>query len=124
MIVNLDEAGVMDRLEAAQELPAGPAILERLKDGEEPFFVVPGGTGLEWGVANEIKGSPNRARLKLFVPDGVEDLAVVALRQGDEARARDLLREIVEDATAPVAQQQRLRELLDALGGRGEEVAS
>lgn len=53
-----------------------------------------------------------------------ESLAVTALRQGDEQRARDLVGEIVEDATAPVSQQQRLRELLDALGGREEEVAS
>ncbi len=77
MIVNPDEAGVTERLEAAAELPAGPEILHRLRGGEEPFFVVTGGTGFEWGVANEIKGSPNRARLKLFVPEGVEDLVVV-----------------------------------------------
>ncbi len=77
MIVNLSEDGVMERLEAAGGLPAGPEILQRLKEGEEPFFVVAGGSGLEWGVANEVKGSPNRARLKLFVPDGRDEMAVV-----------------------------------------------
>lgn len=53
-----------------------------------------------------------------------EHAAIAALRQGDEARARELVGEIVEDATAPVSQQRRLQELLDALGGREEEVAS
>ncbi len=77
MIVNLSEDGVMERLEAAGGLPAGPEILQRLKESEEPFFVVAGGSGLEWGVANEVKGSPNRARLKLFVPDGTDQMAVV-----------------------------------------------
>ena len=77
MIVNLHEEGVLERLEEAEAFPAGPGILQRLREGEEPFFVVAGGSGLEWGVANEVKGSPNRARLKLFVPEGREDLAVV-----------------------------------------------
>lgn len=50
--------------------------------------------------------------------------ALAALRAGDRKRARELLSGLVDDATAPVSQQQRLRELLDALGGREEEVAS
>ncbi len=77
MIANLGEAGVAEALEAAVELPAGPEVLQRLRDGEEPFVVVPGRAGLEWGIANRVKGAPNRARLKLFVPSGRDDLVVL-----------------------------------------------
>lgn len=77
MIANLGERGVDEAVEAAAALPAGPAILRRLRDGDERFVIVPGRTGLEWGVANEVRGVANRARLKLFVPAGRDDLAAV-----------------------------------------------
>ncbi len=90
MIVNAEDAGVREVLERAVKLPAGRAILERLQGGEEPFFVVAGASGLEWGVANEVKGLPNRARLKLFVPGGRDDLAaVVAYKPSQIAWSRD-----------------------------------
>ncbi len=90
MIVNAGEAGVTEVLERAAEIPAGPAILERLRRGEEPFFIVSGVSGLEWGVANEIKGLANRARLKLFVPEGRDDLAaVVAYKPSQISWSRD-----------------------------------
>ena len=90
MIVNAAEAGVAEALERAAELPAGPEILERLHRGEEPFFVVANASGFEWGVANEVKGLPNRAHLKLFVPGGRDDLAaVVAYKPSQIAWSRD-----------------------------------
>ncbi|GBD44513.1 hypothetical protein HRbin40_02002 [bacterium HR40] len=53
-----------------------------------------------------------------------ETLGLSALRTGDRERARALLRELVDDATAPSGLKTRARELLDALGAGGEEVAS
>ena len=70
-------------------------------------------------------GDPDalRARLApLEKPDAVfrhsarEHEAVLAIRTGDRARARALVREILDDATAPAGQKQRLRELLELLG--------
>jgi len=90
VIVNAGEAGVNEVLERVAELPAGPEILERLRDGEEPFTVAVGASGLEWGVANEVKGLPNRARLKLFVPEGHHDLvAIVAYKPSQISWSRD-----------------------------------
>lgn len=90
MIVNAGEAGVGEVLETAAGLPAGPAILDRLRNGEEPFFVVAGASGLEWGVANEVRGVPNRARLKLFFPGDRDDLvAVVAYKPSQISWSRD-----------------------------------
>lgn len=90
MIINADEAGVGEILERAAELPAGPLILQRLREGNESFFIVAGASGLEWGVANTVKGLPNRARLKLFVPDGRNDLvAVVAYKPSQISWSRD-----------------------------------
>lgn len=45
-----------------------------------------------------------------------EHEAVLAVRTGDRERARALLKEIVDDATAPPGQKGRLRELLGILG--------
>ncbi len=53
-----------------------------------------------------------------------ELLAIASLRAGDRERARTVLEELLEDATTPLGQQQRVRELYDALGGSGERVAS
>jgi len=90
MIANHDEAGVAELLEDASELPGGPEVLEVLRDRPEPFFLVTGRAGLEWGVANEIKGAPNRARLKLFVPEGQEELAaLLAYKVSQVAWSRD-----------------------------------
>jgi len=74
VIVNLEEDGVADLLAAAATLPTGKETIRRLREGDEAFSIVTGRAGLEWGVRNEIKGAPNRARLKLFVPaerDGI-----------------------------------------------------
>ena len=68
MITNRDDAAVQERLEAIPDVPGADTVLQRLEERPEPFVLVPEGAGLEWGVANEIKGAPNRARLKLFVP--------------------------------------------------------
>ncbi len=53
-----------------------------------------------------------------------ELLAIASLRAGDRERARTVLKEILDDATTPLGQQQRVRELFDALGGSEERVAS
>jgi len=53
-----------------------------------------------------------------------ELLAIASLRAGDRERARTVLKEILDDATTPLGQQQRVREIFDALGGSGERVAS
>ncbi len=53
-----------------------------------------------------------------------ELLAIASLRAGDRERAKTVLREILDDATTPLGQQQRVRELFDALGGSEESVAS
>jgi len=54
-----------------------------------------------------------------------EMLALVLLRAGERDRARDLLRKLAEDATAPDGQRQRVRQLLELLGGgEGAQVAS
>ena len=77
MIANLEEAGVPELLETASELPGGLDVLEALKRRPEAFVLVPGRAGLEWGVANQVKGAPTRARLKLFVPEGRDDLVAL-----------------------------------------------
>jgi len=46
-----------------------------------------------------------------------ELLAVVALRSGDKAKARDAFKSLSEDATAPQGIRQRAGEMLAALGG-------
>ncbi len=90
MIANHDEAGVAELLETASELPGGQDVLEVLRGRPEPFFLVTGRAGLEWGVANEIKGAPNRARLKLFVPDGEDELvALLAYKVSQVSWSRD-----------------------------------
>ncbi len=90
MIANLEEAGVTELLETASELPGGPEILETLRGRPEPFFLVPGRAGVEWGVANQVKGAPNRARLKLFVPEGRDDTVVLlAYKVSQIAWSRD-----------------------------------
>ena len=53
-----------------------------------------------------------------------ELLAIASLRAGDRERARTLLKEILDDATTPLGQQRRVREMYDALGGSGEDVSS
>lgn len=77
MIANLEEAGVPELLEAASELPGGLEVLDVLRGRPEAYFLVPGRAGLEWGVANEVKGAPNRARLKLFRPEGRDELVAL-----------------------------------------------
>jgi len=77
VIVNITGTGLDDAMTAAAALPGGLEVWRRLRDGSEPFLVVPGRTGLEWGVDNRVKDAPNRARLKLFVPEGRTDLAVL-----------------------------------------------
>ena len=77
MIVNLEEDGVGGVLESAAGQPAGREIVDRLRSGEEPFFVAIGPSGFEWGVFNEVRGIANRARLKLFTPSERDDLAVI-----------------------------------------------
>jgi hypothetical protein len=77
VIVNLEEGGVGELLEAVSGVPAGSEIVARLRSGEEPFFVAVGPSGFEWGVFNEVRGVANRARLKLFTPAERDDLAVV-----------------------------------------------
>lgn len=46
-----------------------------------------------------------------------EQLAVLALREGDEAAARTILTELTEEADATIGARERARELLRALGG-------
>ncbi len=53
-----------------------------------------------------------------------EMMAVAALRAGDVARARELLEELADDATVPESQRERVRELLELLGGGDDELAS
>ena len=45
-----------------------------------------------------------------------EQLAVLALREGDEAAARTILAELTEEADATIGARERARELLRALG--------
>ena len=77
MIVNITNKGLEGALTTAAALPGGLEVWRRLRDGSEPFVIVPGRTGLEWGVGNQIKDAANRARLKLFVPEGRTDLVVL-----------------------------------------------
>ncbi len=90
MITNLLEEGMDGVIETAGGLPGGGIVWRRLREGDEPFFAVRGGAGLEWGVANEIKGAPNRSRLKLVVPEGRDDLvALFAYKTSQIAWSRD-----------------------------------
>jgi hypothetical protein len=68
----------------------------------------------------EALGAPGRP----FRHTARELQALTALRAGDQARAREQLSELIQDATAPVSQQQRLQQLLELLGAQGPEVAS
>lgn len=43
--------------------------------------------------------------------------ALLSLRQGDEARARELYAEISTDVSAPSAMRARVQEMLKTLGG-------
>ncbi len=90
MIVNITDEGVEDAMATAAALPGGLDVWRRLRDGSEPFLIIPGRTGLEWGVDNRIKDAPNRARLKLFVPEGRAGLVVlVAFKISQIAWSRD-----------------------------------
>lgn len=53
-----------------------------------------------------------------------ETMALAAMRADDRERARALLSDVADDATAPVSLQQRARELLGALGGSGAKAGS
>ncbi len=50
-----------------------------------------------------------------FRPLALELTAVLALRQGDRARARELYTQIADDRTAPLGSQQRATQMLAAL---------
>lgn len=53
----------------------------------------------------------------------LELTAVLSLKQGDEARARDLYKALAEDAGAPQGVRGRARQMLAALGGGGDDNA-
>ncbi len=90
MIVNITGIGIEDTMIAAAALPGGRDVWHRLRTGSEPFIIVPGRTGLEWGVGNRIKDAPNRARLKLFAPEARTDLVVlVAFKTSQIEWSRD-----------------------------------
>jgi hypothetical protein len=44
------------------------ALLGRLASGPESFVVDPSAAGLDWSVENQVRGVPNRARVKCFSP--------------------------------------------------------
>ncbi len=50
--------------------------------------------------------------------------AVAALRGGDREKAKTLLKQILDDATAPAGQRDRVRELYELLGGGDDHLAS
>ncbi len=50
-----------------------------------------------------------------FRPIALELIAVLALREGDTARARDLYTQIADDRTAPAGTQRRAARMLLAL---------
>lgn len=118
-----EDAGESEQSVAAlQPLAAGAAdelfpelarllVAQYRLDGEDPAKLA---AGLE----------PLTAADRPFRHTARELQALAALRAGDRERARELLSGVVDDATAPVSQQQRLRELLDALGRQKQEAAS
>jgi len=72
-----------------------------------------------------------RARLEPIAAAGApwrdharELLAVLAIRTGDLATARELLSELGRGATVPRPLQQRAQELLQAIGGASEQASS
>ena len=53
---------------AGESFPAIDALLGRLASGPETFVVDPAAAGLDWSVDNQVRGVPNRARIKCWSP--------------------------------------------------------
>ena len=69
MLANLDQPDARARLD--EEIARNPAfsfVVERIAAREERFAIDPAAGGLEVVPLNEVKGAPNRCRMKLFRP--------------------------------------------------------
>lgn len=69
MILNEQQPKAKAKLDA--ELAAHDClklIVEAARKFDAPFRIEPEGSGLEFSVENDIKGLPNRGRLKVFFP--------------------------------------------------------
>ena len=69
MLTNLDQPDAKARLdEEVAKNPPFAAVVEAIAAREERFAIDPSTAGLEIVPLNEVKGAPNRCRLKLFRP--------------------------------------------------------
>jgi hypothetical protein len=69
MLANLDQPDARKRLD--DELERNPAfafVIETIAAREERFAIDPAAAGLDIVPLNEVKGAPNRCRMKLFRP--------------------------------------------------------
>jgi hypothetical protein len=69
MLTNLDQPAAKARLE--EEVAKNPpfaAVIESIATSGDRFAIDPATSGLEIVPLNEVKGAPNRCRLKLFRP--------------------------------------------------------
>ena len=67
MLVNEQEPGVGDRLNAAkEEIPEARTLVETLIRHPDPFTVRMEANGFEFHAQQEVEGRPNRATLKIF----------------------------------------------------------
>jgi hypothetical protein len=91
MLTNLDHADARARLE--EEVARNPAfsfVIEVLVPREERFAIDPTASGLEIVPLNEVKGAPNRCRMKLFRPREERDrLCAFFYKRSNLAFSRD-----------------------------------
>ena len=71
MITNWDTENVQERVKtlvSSDDLYG--KVLETVRQHPEPFRIDTGTTGLDFVGENNVKGKPNRGRMKLFASDG------------------------------------------------------
>jgi len=70
MINNLDESGVKEKIEAeTSDNEAVKAIFDHIAGSKASFGIDPKAGGLEFTSITEVKGFPNRCRLRIWQPE-------------------------------------------------------
>jgi hypothetical protein len=69
MINNLEDNAVKQKIDSETSNSVIKAIYEIISKSERKYKIIPESYGLEFNSTTEIKGYPNRSRMKLFSPE-------------------------------------------------------
>ena len=69
MINNLEDNAVKQKIDSETSNSVIKAIYEIISKSERNYKIIPESYGLEFNSTTEIKGYPNRSRMKLFSPE-------------------------------------------------------